>query len=93
MDGVAVVALVTWAQAHSQVPMWALDLRPHLSAVSPVGAVCFSWAAVGHKLHTASDTATLLFSRGLCPTCLLPEAFIWSLVLGSGLALLRTHGA
>lgn len=51
-----------WAQVCSQLPTWALDLRPCLSGVSPVGVVCFSWDAVGHKLHTASDTATLLFS-------------------------------
>ena len=87
------VALVTWAQVFSQLPTWALDLRPCLSGVSPVGAVCFSWDAVGHKLHTASDTATSLFSRGLCPARLLLEAFVWSLVLGSSLASLRTHGA
>ena len=50
------------AQVPSQLPAWALDPGPRLSAVSPVRVACFPWAAVGHELCTSIQHTALLFS-------------------------------
>lgn len=81
MDGVAVVALVTWAQVRSQLPTWALDLRPSQWCQPCGSGLLFLGCSGSQAPHSILHSHFVLLSRPL-PHVSAPGSL--RLVTGSG---------